>query len=123
MESKVSFLQKPQVVGVGKLDGVIMTYQVFYRELELPDFTQGLVVSLHFVHILCQVLRSEEKGTKRRPMRWEERGERSERKHIIPFRSDKSTRGFSMAIASTKAAHQEQVKNVWRTAWPAWLRG
>lgn len=45
---------------------MIITYQVFYRQLKLFNFTKGLIVSLHFIHILCQVLQNEDTGTKRR---------------------------------------------------------
>lgn len=53
--------------GLGKLDGMIITYQIFYRELELFNFAKCLIISLHFIHILCQVLKNKETGgTKRR---------------------------------------------------------
>lgn len=48
--------------GLGKLDGMIITYQIFYRELELFNFTKCLIISLHFIHILCQVLKNKETG-------------------------------------------------------------
>lgn len=70
LQRKLSFLQKqlvecPLICGLGKLERRIITYQIFYRELKLFNFTKGLIISFHFIHILCQVLKNKEKGTKR----------------------------------------------------------
>lgn len=51
----------PQFGDEGRQDGRIITYQIFYRQLKLPDLTKGLIISFHFVHILCQVLKNGEK--------------------------------------------------------------
>lgn len=51
----------PQFGVEERQDGGIITYQIFYRQLKLPDLTKGLIISFHFVHILCQVLKNGEK--------------------------------------------------------------
>ena len=71
LEGKLFFVPKqllecPPSCGLEKLDGMIITYQIFYRELKLFNFTKGLIISFHFIHILCQVLNNKEKGRKRR---------------------------------------------------------
>lgn len=69
LQGKLSFLQKqlvecPLIYELGKLESRIITYQIFYRELKLFNFTKGLIISFHFIHILCQVLKNKEKGIK-----------------------------------------------------------
>lgn len=56
----------PQLGDEGRQDGRIITYQIFYRQLKLLDLTKGLIISFHFIHILCQVLKNGEKGAERR---------------------------------------------------------
>ena len=63
---KDSFPSVPRFGDEGRQEGRIIPYQIFYRQLKLPDLTKGLIISFHFVHILCQVLKNGEKGAERR---------------------------------------------------------
>lgn len=71
---KDGFPSVPRSGDEGRQDGRIITYQIFYRQLELLDLTKGLIISFHFVHILCQVLKNGGKGAERR--RWKIRDTR-----------------------------------------------
>lgn len=97
LAGKPSFLQRqllgcPPVREFWKPDGMIITYQIFYRQLKLFNFSKGLIISFHFIHILRQVLKNTEKGRKRKQdeIRQEMSTALFERKHIINFISGKS---------------------------------